>query len=166
MLETLSLICRAILDLKTFSICHWFFHAIIIKMIIRISDALSNLAMQCDTWTKCKSLNSYPYIARHTRETSSDELFSKEEMENKRMEILWTDTSTVHVTITFAQRSPWSKEWFQKFIFGFYRSNILRVNKKESPSWRSQTLIIQFHEWFHNPLVNRSKALLVMIRKP
>ena len=73
-------------------------------------------------------------LYRCTVSTESEELFTKEEMDNKRLEILWTDTSTVHVTITFAKDNPWNKEWFQKFIFGFYRSNILRVNERDSPS--------------------------------
>ena len=69
-----------------------------------------------------------------TEEPSSDELFTEEELDHKRLEIIWKDISTVHVTITFAQQNPWCKEWFQKFIFGFYRSNILRV-KADSFAW-------------------------------
>ena len=71
-------------------------------------------------------------ISRNASDSSSVEVFTKEEMDNRRMEILWKDRSTVQVTISFAHENTKSKEWFQKFIFGFYQSNVLRVNKRRS----------------------------------
>ena len=57
-----------------------------------------------------------------------EDIFSKEDLENKRFEIIWIDSCAVHVTIRFAEDNCWNKKWFQKFLCSFYRTHVLRMN--------------------------------------